>query len=140
MNMGCDGGILPNALKYATDKEIVSREDYPYTMRLGECKDLTGIRGVKLNYTYDLYPNEVDQLKAALHYGPVAISADAENAYFRDYGGGILTEPNGCTTQVGHAMLAVGYGYNPYTGDFLIIKNSWGTSWGENGYVRIALT
>lgn len=79
-------------------------------------------------------------MKAALDFGPVAISADADNQYFRDYEGGLIREPNGCSTRAGHAMLAVGWGHDDTYGDFLIIKNTWGESWGEMGFLRISLT
>lgn len=68
------------------------------------------------------------------------IAADADNIYFRDYSGGIIKEPNGCSTQIGHAMLAVGFGHDSTAGDYLIIKNSWGFLWGESGYLRMSMT
>ena len=63
------------------------------------------------------------------------------------YSGGILT--GGCTEKIDHGVLAVGYGhYDPMTdpedtssnveGDYWLIKNSWGSAWGINGYIRLA--
>jgi KDEL-tailed cysteine endopeptidase len=55
---------------------------------------------------------------------------------FQGYRGGIITEADGCPTNIDHAILAVGYGNENGT-EYYIVKNSWGTSWGEDGYVRI---
>ena len=94
--------------------------------------------GVKPADVRQIEPHDPDQLKAALTMGPVAVGVDADSQAFRNYGGGIINSYS-CQTKVGHAVLAVGYGYNPFTKDYVIIKNSWGTTWGEEGFGRIAL-
>ena len=65
----------------------------------------------------------------------VAVAIEAENDFFYGYKGGIIT--TGCGTKLDHAVTAVGYGTENGQ-DYIIIKNSWGTSWGESGYARIA--
>jgi len=55
-----------------------------------------------------------------------------------NYTGGIITSPY-CGTQLDHAVLAVGYG-TEYGQDYFLVRNSWGSSWGEAGYVRIGIT
>ena len=86
-----------------------------------------------------MFPNNKRQLIAALNYGPVSVSVDADSALFRDYRGGVITSP-ACGTNVGHAVLAVGYGTDPRLGDYVTIKNSWGSTWGEFGFVKISLS
>ena len=83
---------------------------------------------------------DIDQLKAALNLGPVGVTVQAENPVFRHYGGDIL-DSIACGTDVGHAVLAVGYGTHPEKGDYITIKNSWGEDWGEDGgFARISLS
>ena len=52
------------------------------------------------------------------------------------YHSGIITKKDACPTQVDHAIAAVGWGKEGNT-QYYIVRNSWGTSWGEQGYVRI---
>jgi len=81
--------------------------------------------------------NDADALATALAtVGPVAVSVAASQ--FGLYGGGVF---NGCTGQTGaeinHAVQAVGYGTDG-TEDYWLIRNSWGTSWGESGYIKLS--
>jgi C1A family cysteine protease len=75
-------------------------------------------------------------LKVRLNYRPVAVSIEGESDFFRHYRGGIISK--GCGSNLDHAILAVGYGTEKGK-DYFIIKNSWGTSWGERGFARIAI-
>jgi len=79
-------------------------------------------------------------MKAALMLGPVGISVDSSKTFFKNYRTGIIRS-SGCGTDVGHAVLAVGYGNDSETGDdYIMIKNSWGNSWGEYGIGKILLS
>lgn len=66
----------------------------------------------------------------------LAVAIEAENTWFRNYKSGVITR--GCGTNLDHAVAAVGYGTLPNGQEYFIVKNSWGASWGEEGYVRIA--
>ena len=78
------------------------------------------------------------QLIALISQGPTSVAVQSNNSIFLNYGSGIITSTS-CGTEPNHAVLAVGYGKtegnNPT--EYYIIKNSWGTSWGESGYLRI---
>lgn len=109
-------------------------KDYKYTAKDGTCQSGTGAVGVK---SYATVPNnDAAQLKAALDKQPVAVSIDAATHAFGYYTSGILTK--GCGYSIDHAVLAVGYG-SENGQEYWIVKNSWGTSWGESGYIRIGI-
>jgi len=101
----------------------------PYTARDGSCKksckevEKSAITGV-------VQQKGEDQLLAGVNTVPVSICLDAMGG-FQSYRSGIFNGP--CGSQMNHAVLAVGY-----TGEYWIVKNSWGTSWGEQGYIRMA--
>lgn len=79
--------------------------------------------------------NSPQALKEALEQGPVSVSVAAYNDVWKNYKSGIITE--GCEGKLDHAVVAVGWG-NMFGIDYWILRNSWGTSWGENGYIRVA--
>jgi len=64
---------------------------------------------------------------------PVSVAVSAGNSYWMNYAGGII---NKCGTGVDHGVLLVGVFQNS-TVNYWKIKNSWGTTWGENGYIRV---
>jgi hypothetical protein len=74
---------------------------------------------------------------------PVVVSVHAKSFWFRYYKKGIFTDFDGfrvCGERPNHSVLAIGYGYDKEKNlDYAILKNSWGTSWGEDGYMRISL-
>lgn len=74
-------------------------------------------------------------MKLRLNSKPVTVAIEAENKWFRNYKSGIISK--GCGQAVDHSVTAVGYGTSGGK-DYFLVKNSWGTSWGEKGYVRIA--
>ena len=65
------------------------------------------------------------------------MAVSAGNNVFMNYSSGIITESEGCPTAIDHAIVAVGWGEEDGT-QYYIVRNSWGTGWGEDGYVRIA--
>ncbi|XP_028143896.1 cathepsin L-like proteinase [Diabrotica virgifera virgifera] len=128
-NSGCNGGLMTNAFAYVKSHGLASEKQYAYTGRDGSCK-----RGSRTLSTISGYVNlaktEAALASALSSVGPVSIAVDADT--WQLYGGGIFNNKN-CGTSLNHGVLAVGY-----TNDVFIVKNSWGTSWGELGYIRIS--
>jgi C1A family cysteine protease len=81
--------------------------------------------------------NNALALKTAIAAGPVSVAIEADTFVFQFYTSGILNSAS-CGTDLDHAVVAVGYGVDPVKGEFYIVRNSWGASWGDKGYVRIA--
>ena len=71
-------------------------------------------------------------MKAAVSKGPVSIAVEADKAVFQNYSTGILNSKK-CGKKLDHGVLAVGYGDG-----YFIVKNSWGASWGDDGYLKIS--
>jgi len=130
-NQGCSGGLMVPCYKYTKEKGIMKLSDYAYKGNVTKCA-FNAQKVVFKNGGYAEVPkNDFTQLRAALKKIPVSVAVMAGNDAFKLYKGGIIS--SNCGTDLDHAIMAVGYGNG-----FWIIKNSWGASWGEQGYVRIA--
>ena len=110
-----------------------TEEHYPYTGRDGHCnvteKDIPVLTGYK-----DVTPKSPKDLAAALQLGPVSVAVDGASLAFQFYFGGIVK--HFCGTSLDHGVLLVGMGTEKDT-PYWIIKNSWGSGWGEHGYIRV---
>lgn len=87
-------------------------------------------------------PNDPDEMKSALAVGPIAILLSTTASYTQ-YKGGIISGLAGspiCGEVPNHYALSVGWGTDATAGDFYIVKESFGSTWGESGYSRIAIT
>lgn len=125
---------------YVNENAMVAEDKYAYKGKQGNCKASkkanTGIKtksysSIKQNWT-------AAQWKAALQTSPVSIAVAAGNNYFMSYSSGIL-DTNGCPSSIDHAVNMVGWGVSDAGKEYWIVRNSWGTTWGENGYIRIAI-
>jgi len=136
-NQGCNGGLMDQAFQYViANKGICSEASYPYTTSgPNTCQTCTPVATIS-SYT-DVTPSSEDALKAAVSLGPVSVAIEADQECFQFYSGGVLSDPS-CGTQLDHGVLVVGYGTDATSNQpYWIIKNSWGASWGEAGYIRI---
>jgi C1A family cysteine protease len=136
---GCNGGQMDGAFKYAIEYGATTEGQYPYTAgrgKTGECQqgDVTSV--ATFTGCYDVAPNDQVSLKAAVAKQPVSIAIEADTRYFQSYSSGILTSPD-CGTNLDHGVLIVGYGEDKGQ-KYWLVKNSWSTSWGDEGYVKIA--
>ena len=78
-----------------------------------------------------------EQLARAIQKGPVAVAVQGDSMIFMQYAGGIITDES-CGKDVNHAALVVGYGSENGL-EYFLVKNSWGTTWGDAGYVKIGV-
>ena len=132
-NMGCNGGFMDNAFRYAIDNGMCTEDDVPYEAEKEGCISCTP--RVFIDSCQDVTPNDQEQLLYAVAKGPVSIAIEADTRYFQFYSSGVLDNPS-CGTNLDHGVLIVGYGTEDNT-PYWLVKNSWGTSWGDQGYVKI---
>ncbi|KAL3533419.1 hypothetical protein ACH5RR_006940 [Cinchona calisaya] len=136
-DQGCGGGFMDDAFKFIiNNKGLTTESNYPYQGTDGTCNaskeanhaaKITGFEDVPAN-------NEAALLKAVANQ-PVSVAIDAGGSAFQFYSSGIFT--GDCGTDLNHGVTIVGYGATADGTKYWLVKNSWGTSWGENGYVKM---
>jgi cathepsin L len=131
-NSGCNGGLMESAFSWAKSQNIATEESYAYTARDGSCKSsfttaipAGGVTGYKT-------ASSASALTSALQNNPVSVAIEADQSVFQQYKSGTIK--SGCGSNLDHGVLAVGINAD----GSIKVKNSWGTSWGANGYVNIA--
>ncbi|KAH8307748.1 hypothetical protein KR044_012240, partial [Drosophila immigrans] len=136
-NGGCSRGWTEKALIYIKNNGGVNTDDsYPYEGVDGECRFNPANVGAKVTGTVQVARDDESALAAAVaKKGPISVAIDA--SFFQHYEGGVLDEPS-CQDEVNHGVVVVGYGRDDIGGDYWLVKNSWGDSWGEEGYIRMA--
>jgi C1A family cysteine protease len=134
---GCNGGLMDNAWSWLVSSEngnIATEGSYPYVSGDGvvpACSG-TGTTGATISGHQDLPKSESQMTTWMSSNGPISIGVDATS--WQTYISGIMT--NCISSQVDHGVLAVGFDLSN-SPPYWIIKNSWGASWGENGYLRV---
>lgn len=127
----CAGGHMIKAFEYVKQNGINAESDYKYEARNGTCrfnkkKIVLKIKG----YATTKRDDEQELIKAIANVGPVSVAIHAtDNLQF--YTSGLFTDDTCSKDKLNHGVLAVGY-----DNQSIIVKNSWGSSWGESGYVR----
>ena len=132
-NHGCYGGLMDDAFEYAIDNGMCSESEYGYTASGGDCQKCNVV--VTISECFDVKPNNQVDLKEAVYTNPVSIAIEADTRVFQLYSGGIITG-DACGTDLDHGVLIVGYGEEDGT-MYWKVKNSWGPSWGDQGYIKI---
>ena len=92
---------------------------------------------VNVSYYETVEENNVSQMKAALEQQPLSVLIEADKRVFQMYSSGVFTDTS-CGTSLDHAVLAVGYGTENGQ-EYWLVKNSWDTTWGDQGYIKIAI-
>ncbi|PIN23306.1 Cysteine proteinase Cathepsin L [Handroanthus impetiginosus] len=137
-NYGCCGGFMEYAFKFITENGITAYENYPYQGSQNYCNSQASNLSPSVMISgYENVPkNSESALMQAVANQPVSVAIDAHCDVFQQYKSGIFSES--CGTNLNHAVTFVGYGVDEGTGTkYWLVKNSWGTSWGENGYMRL---
>ncbi|KAK4401679.1 putative cysteine protease RD21B [Sesamum angolense] len=135
-NEGCNGGLMDYGFQFIIDNGgIDTEEDYPYRARDGTCDTYRkNAKVVSIDAYEDVPANDEKTLKKAVAGQPVSVAIEAGGRAFQLYQSGVFT--GRCGTDLDHGVVAVGYGTEEGK-DYWIVRNSWGPSWGENGYIRL---
>ena len=137
-NLGCSGGMVDRAYRYAKRFGLSSEKSYAYQASNHLCKFKTMSSGANKTFItgwqYVGPFNETRLTETLYNVGPIAVAIDASGDGFRFYKSGVF---DNCGYQLNHAVLLVGYGVENGQ-DYYIIKNSWGATYGDKGYIKIS--
>lgn len=138
---GCNGGDLPTCYQYviSTPNGLETEKDYPYQGTDGSCQaDTSKEMDPITNFQYVIEQGSTDEMAMATFLAantPMSIIVDASS--WSSYSGGVLTADE-CGQDLDHAVQAVGYSGLDSNG-YWIVRNSWGSDWGENGFIRLQM-
>jgi C1A family cysteine protease len=139
-DMGCNGGMMDNAFKWVQKNGgLCTEADYPYTsgstQSNGKCESsCSKVSAVAPKSYTDVAADSDDAMMSALNQQPVSVAIEADQQDFQLYSSGVFTAT--CGTNLDHGVLVVGYGTLDGV-DYYKVKNSWGDSWGLNGYILL---
>merc|ERR1711939_644628 len=137
-NQGCNGGLMDNGFKYLESKGDALESKYPYTGKSGSCSSSKSsnpaLAAGKVTSFNDVTSDSVPQMEAAVSKGPVSVAIEADQSGFQFYKSGVFS--GACGPNLDHGVLVVGYGTDSGK-DYWKIKNSWGPTWGDQGYIRV---
>lgn len=140
INYGCDGGYIGETMDWISKYGgLCSESSYPYvsgtTQKAGTCHRCDLVNGSRIvSYTNVQQASDLAMMTALVNQ-PVSVAVEADQRSFQLYSSGVFT--GSCGTNLDHAVLLVGYGTDSNGLDYYILKNSWGLSWGDKGYMYI---
>uniref|UniRef100_H2ZJP9 Cathepsin L n=1 Tax=Ciona savignyi TaxID=51511 RepID=H2ZJP9_CIOSA len=138
-NDGCNGGLMDQAFNYIKLQGGIDTEAYyPYEAKNDKCRyNKTDVGATDVGYK-DIASGDEEMLKEAVATrGPISVAIDASHQSFQFYSNGVYNEPECSSTMLDHGVLVVGYGTENGK-DYWLVKNSWGPSWGEEGYIKMS--
>lgn len=117
---------------------VVDADKYPYKESENPCNEMNNEPKVTLS-EYVVAPpgNETILARVVTKIGPVSVAIHGSLDSIYSYSSGVYFD-QACTRNINHAVLVVGFGTDPLFGDYWLVKNSWGTSWGDAGYIKMA--
>ena len=134
---GCNGGIMDNAFSWINKNGgLCTEESYPYISGNGEtesCQTTCDVVPKSQIQTWVDVASSDAALMTAIAQQPVSIAIEADQIDFQLYKSGVLTSK--CGTTLDHGVLVIGYGND--NEDYYLVKNSWGTTWGDEGYIKL---
>ncbi|OMJ76274.1 hypothetical protein SteCoe_24367 [Stentor coeruleus] len=135
-NFGCNGGYMDLAFEYIISNGLTSAANYPYVGHDQKCNTASAKNVVaKISAYQDVKPNSLNSLMAAVAQQPVSVAVNALT--WSTYSGGVLSS-NCDSSSLNFAAVIVGYNTNANP-KYWIVKNIWGTTWGNSGYIYIAM-
>ncbi|XP_047495305.1 procathepsin L-like isoform X1 [Penaeus chinensis] len=139
-NMGCMGGLMDQAFRYIkANKGIDTESSYPYEAQDGKCRfEASNVGATDTGFVDVEHGSESALKKAVATIGPISVAIDASQSTFHFYHKGVYHDDHCSSTMLDHGVLAVGYGTEENGSDFWLVKNSWNTSWGDDGYIKMS--
>ena len=138
-NHGCEGGLMDNAFKYIKANGGIDTEaSYPYQAHNELCRFKEADIGATDSGFVDIPEGDENALTQAIaSVGPISVAIDASKTTFHYYKEGVYSDSLCSSTKLDHGVLAVGYGSQDGQ-DYYIVKNSWGSAWGLQGYILMS--
>merc|ERR1712232_1541787 len=145
----CQGGSMEQAFEWVKENGICSEEADPYKCADQSSSECTGstCAASSGSCTKVIAPGDVtgshevgqteNALEAAVTQQPVSVAIEADKMVFQHYVAGTVLASEACGNKLDHGVLAVGYGTTSDGTKYWKVKNSWGATWGENGYLRM---
>jgi len=131
---------MDSAFTYViSNNGIDSEVSYPYSATgPNTCQYQVSNKVATISSFHDIPTGSESSLLTAVYQQPTSVAIDASHESFQFYNGGVYNEPECSSTQLDHGVLAIGFGTYQGSTDYWLVKNSWGTSWGLQGYIMMS--